>query len=326
MISVVIPCYNASRTIGATIESALQQDTPHEIIVVDDGSSDDSVNKIARFGSRVRCISTINRGVSAARMTGTEMAQGDFIQYVDSDDLLIMGTLALRVGALKRTGADVAHTDWQKFSSDSDGIIQEGDVVRPDLRAIATDCEVATATSRFWAPPAALLYRRSIIGRMPAWHPKLPVIQDARFMFEAAMAGASFVHVPGVGARYRVSPHSLSRQNLPRFIADCALNATEIDLRWRKNGGLSTRREEALTEMWLHVATTSLFQGLEHFGDAREALLRMSKLTRMLKIGHVLRLTLGPAAAAGLARGLANAKAKLGTEFGNGQRNVLKRF
>ena len=86
-----------------------------------------------------------------------------------------------------------------------------GEIVRPNLALIERDIEVATATSEFWAPPAALLYRREIVDRIAGWPAGLPVIQDARYLFEAARHQARFVYVSGVGAYYRVSPNSLSR-------------------------------------------------------------------------------------------------------------------
>src|SRR4051794_29328844 len=90
LVSVVIPCYNSVRFIGATLKSAFGQTYPHlEIIVVDDGSTDGSADLIRSFGGRLRVEFGPNRGASAARNRGTTLANGEFIQYLDADDLLI---------------------------------------------------------------------------------------------------------------------------------------------------------------------------------------------------------------------------------------------
>lgn len=296
MISVVIPCYNAAATLRETIDSALAQDIEHEVVVVDDGSTDTSVVVLESYGDRVRWVSTENRGASAARTLGTQMAGGAFIQYLDSDDLLMPGALAERKAVMDRTGADVAHADWQKLVQSPDGSFERGAIIRADLAAIAEDAEVAAATSAFWAPPAALLYRRTLVDRIGPWSPRLPVIQDARFLFDAAALGARFVHVPGVGALYRVTAGSLSRRNMAGFIADCARNAEEIETLWRAREPLDERRRKALETMWGHVATSALVHGLAEFEQARAGLNRVGLRRRRLEIAHALRSVLGPAA------------------------------
>ena len=310
LISVVIPCYNGAATVGATVESALAQDVAVEVIVVNDGSTDGSLSALKSFGKKIGVVTTPNRGASAARDTGTRVAKGEFVQYLDSDDLLVKGTLAARLGALAGGNGDVAHTAWEK-AIDRNGELVTLEVVRPDLEAIERDSEAATASSTFWAPPAALLYSRRIVERIGSWHPNLPVIQDARFLFEAARAGARFVHVPEVGARYRVSAGSLSRRSKGRFVSDCALNAQEIEGLWRNNGSLSALRSQALKGMWAHVATSALLEGLDCFEVARQGFNRHGSRRFTFETGRVVRGALGPAAAARLARAVMHGRLNL---------------
>jgi len=139
LISVVIPCYNSADTIAATIESVLSQEVETEIIVVNDGSTDGSADVLERLRPAIQVITTPNRGASAARNAGTELATGEFIQYIDSDDLLAPQTLAARVDSIERTKTDLAHTGWQKFTIDASGTAIPGEISIPDLRVLAED-------------------------------------------------------------------------------------------------------------------------------------------------------------------------------------------
>jgi glycosyltransferase involved in cell wall biosynthesis len=291
IISVVIPCYNAGETLTDTIDSALGQNVDPEVVIVDDGSTDASSDIIRSFGSRVRATFGPNRGVSAARSRGTALARGRYIQYLDSDDLLATGTLERRLNALVSSGADVAYTDWQNIVPDGRGGTQPGEIIAPSAALMERDPEAACANS-FWVPPAALLYRRELVDRI-AWHPRLPVIQDARFLFDAAAIGARFVHVPGVGAHYRVTPDSLSRRGRHQFIRDCFINAEEIERYWRRRGVLSEVRQEALTAMWGHVAIAAFREGMIEFSAARRAHNRLSNRQALIEAMCVLRTVLG---------------------------------
>jgi len=269
IVSIIIPCYNGDKTLRETIESVLAQTyKAREIIVIDDGSTDSSAQLIRSFGSQIKAEFNPNRGASAARNRGTELAQGEFIQYLDADDLLAPDALERRVAALQASGADVAYADWQRLEQQADGTYQPGAKVERDMATIHPDPEIACATS-FWAPPVALLYRRRIVDAIGGWNETLPVIQDARFLFDAARLGARFVRVPGIGGYYRVNgDDSLSRRDNRAFVLDVYRNACQIQALWDENGGLTAPRRQALGGIYDYVAR-SLFQwGLPEFDDA----------------------------------------------------------
>lgn len=94
LISVIIPVYNGERFLAEAIESVLQQnDTPLEIIVVDDGSTDGTVQIAARFGKQVHYLYQLNQGPAAARNRGLAIARGEWIAFLDSDDRWASGRL-----------------------------------------------------------------------------------------------------------------------------------------------------------------------------------------------------------------------------------------
>ena len=112
-ISVIIPNYNRAGLIGDTIENMLSQTvTPDEVIVVDDGSTDESVEVIRAFGDRVHLIQQPNQGPGAARNRGLEAASGNYIQFMDSDDLASLNKLEVQLAAINASGADFAYCPW----------------------------------------------------------------------------------------------------------------------------------------------------------------------------------------------------------------------
>lgn len=113
-VSVVIPTYNRAGTVGAAIMSALNQhDVPDEIIVVDDGSSDETRDVLAGFGDRIIAIHQDNSGVSGARNAGIRRATGTWIAFLDSDDVWYPERIAILRRDVRATdgGVHVANVD-----------------------------------------------------------------------------------------------------------------------------------------------------------------------------------------------------------------------
>lgn len=102
LVSVIIPSYNRSRLVCLAVESALAQTHPAvEIIVVDDGSTDDTPSQLATFGDHIRILRQVNSGVCAARNNGMAAANGEFIAFLDSDDRWLPWKIAAQVAAFR---------------------------------------------------------------------------------------------------------------------------------------------------------------------------------------------------------------------------------
>jgi hypothetical protein len=98
LVSVVIPCYNHGRYLQQAIDSALGQSWSHmEIIVVDDGSSDDTADICKEYGDRVTYIHVARVGLSAARNIGVQYSHGDFVIFLDADDYLFQGATEINL-------------------------------------------------------------------------------------------------------------------------------------------------------------------------------------------------------------------------------------
>lgn len=132
LVSVVIPAYNATATIGATLESVRRQTWPDiEIIVIDDGSSDDTAAQVSRHAaadSRIRLVVQANGGVAAARNRGIADARGSLVAPLDADDLWHPNKLERQVAALRSAGPRAALVYCWSVVIDADGrIIAAGD-------------------------------------------------------------------------------------------------------------------------------------------------------------------------------------------------------
>jgi len=116
-ISVVIPCYNAEKYIVATIRSVLLQNWPNlEIIVVDDGSKDNSVKVVSDTFPFVKLVCQANQGVAAARNNGIAQSSGAWIALVDADDIWLEGKLAKQWALLQANpGVRMSCTSWQMW-------------------------------------------------------------------------------------------------------------------------------------------------------------------------------------------------------------------
>lgn len=101
-VSAIIPTYNRAPLVCMAVESVLAQTHPKvEVIVVDDGSTDDTASRLSKFGDRIRILRQINSGVCTARNNGMAVAKGDFIAFLDSDDLWMPWKIAAQVAAFR---------------------------------------------------------------------------------------------------------------------------------------------------------------------------------------------------------------------------------
>ena len=202
-ISVVIPAYNRQELIGPTLESLLNQTVPAlEIIVVDDGSTDDTVGVAESYGDPVRVIRQENKGPGAARNNGLGQSRGEFIHFFDSDDIAVANKQQVQLEALESHSADIAYAPWVKgaFAGSSftpaNGAIQQNGLPEGDLvKALLCDWSIV---------PHACLFRRDIIERAGGFPEDLFVGED-QFMFLCCLLeGAKVVHTPGTIELYRI--------------------------------------------------------------------------------------------------------------------------
>ena len=122
MISVIIPVYNTGAFLGKCIESLLEQTYRDlQIILINDGSTDNTLSVMKEYAqrdSRIQIINRIHEGVSAARNAGIEAATGDYVSFVDSDDWLDKETYQIALSSLNENEADAFYFEWTEEYSD----------------------------------------------------------------------------------------------------------------------------------------------------------------------------------------------------------------
>jgi glycosyltransferase involved in cell wall biosynthesis len=174
-IDVVLPAYNGSQVIRKALESALAQDVPLNIIVVDDGSSDNSAEIAKSYGPRVTVISQANRGVSGARNTGLAAAQAPYVALLDQDDVWQPGKLSRQLDLIEaHPEVGLVFTDMRILKPD--GTVIEDGFLRTTQPYMALDREPlgndayllplslgqAILRSNFISPSTALLRRQAV--------------------------------------------------------------------------------------------------------------------------------------------------------------------
>ena len=121
-LSVIVPVYNAAPFLGALIDSLLSQTYigVMELILVNDGSTDDSLDVCQRYAASnasIKVVNQANGGVSNARNAGVSLATGDYLAFVDADDVISFDMYRVMVGALEQTGADLVSCELERIPS-----------------------------------------------------------------------------------------------------------------------------------------------------------------------------------------------------------------
>ena len=233
-VSVIIPTHNHARFIAQAVESALAQTyTDLEVIVVDDGSTDDTQAVLAGFAGCTRPVHVIhkeNRGVAAARNTGILAAQGDYFLFLDADDLIPATKLEHKVPVLDaRPDVGLVYSAFQYIDESGTHVLHE---IRPKREGhLLKDL---LRRSLFFPPGAAVL-RRECLDQVGLFDETCPAAADTDMWIRIARGGFAFGYVDQPLFQYRVVSGSMSRNTvqqardefarLDKFFADPDLPA-----------------------------------------------------------------------------------------------------
>jgi glycosyltransferase involved in cell wall biosynthesis len=224
-ISVVVPAYNAQEYVAETVRSILSQTHPaDEVIVVDDGSTDETLQELARFGGEIRVIRQLNRSAAGAHNTGFGAARGDYVARCDADDLWEPTKLERQVQTLERhPQVDIAFSGAQSFGL-SDGPFGphpgEGLLDRAFGQRLYRENFVCSSST---------LIRRGLQRRLGPFVERLPC-EDYEYWLRAAKAGAVFFYDPTVLVRYRRREGSVTGDKLAMYHSEYLAHRWHADL------------------------------------------------------------------------------------------------
>lgn len=198
LISVIIPCYNQGRFLADAVESVLAQDYPAvEVIVVNDGSTDNTAEVAAALGPRIRYIEQENRGVCVARNAGLLASCGKWLLFLDADDFLVPGVLRRIITAAQcEPDRDVFLGQWH--FADEAGEIVDGDRPYPD-----EEDPFHSLLGGNWAPVFAFFLRRECFARAGIWPAGLTHMEEWDLWLRIAAAGCRFRYLEFPFAAYR---------------------------------------------------------------------------------------------------------------------------
>ncbi|HEY0527697.1 MAG TPA: glycosyltransferase family 2 protein [Gemmatimonadaceae bacterium] len=254
-VSVVIPSYNRADLLQHTVDSILRQTiAPAEIIVVDDGSTDDTQRICAGFPTIVKCLRQNNQGLPAARNTGIRASTGDWIAFCDSDDLWAENKLEIQLAALSNTGCGWSVSDFSLIDPDG-ALLHDGEggferifPVLKKMRLSARDhlgqwlrsgsintpagpVEIfhGDAFGMFFlgnvALPSSALVSRAIIEKAGLFDVTFRVAEETEF-FHRVAAVSPLVVVMSALTRYRIGHPSIVRTN-SALLSENALRSIE---------------------------------------------------------------------------------------------------
>jgi len=218
LVSVIIPTYNRAKFLVEAMDSVLAQTyRPIELIVVDDGSTDDTKKFVDKWSKKyaddarfeLRYFYQENYGSQIARNHGLRVARGKYIRFLDSDDRLLPNATQPQVDMLEKTGANVCYGDWLETCADElrgeerVGAFSTGPSMPDPVEALLGDK---------WCPSFCYLVRKTIATGVGGWDEEYKALQDRDFILRIAYTGCSFVHVPcTVGCYYQHSNTRVSR-------------------------------------------------------------------------------------------------------------------
>lgn len=209
-VSVIIPLYNQKQYVAQAIASILDQAYKNiEVIVVNDGSTDNPLPVLEEYKDDILLINQENRGLAGARNSGIKKASGEYIQLLDADDFLQKDKIKLQLKFCEEQGADISYCDLFRYYNDSQ-------IVAPRKAGKITD--IFPHYYNLWhlypTPIHSLLFKKNIFGRFGLFPEDLEADEDRYFLSLLSARGAAFKYFPFFGGFYRIHRESMNFDHL----------------------------------------------------------------------------------------------------------------
>ncbi len=256
-VSVIIPCYKQAQFLATAIDSVLSQTyRGAHVIVVNDGSPDDTASVARRYGDRIIYLERPNGGLSAARNTGLDAATGEFVQFLDADDFLMPDMHANSISAHGKL-PPIAAT-YCSFAR----VDEEGKHLADFPAAPETSDEFHRLLEGNPWPCHTVVVRRSALPPAPVFDEKLRSCEDWDLWLRIALHGGRFRRVDALGASYRTHAASMSKNGLVMY--QTALQVVRRHARTHRCPLCAAPRARVEASMWNSYVPAALDMRLEN--------------------------------------------------------------
>lgn len=218
--SIVIPVYNAENKISRSIQSIINQTfVDWELVLVDDGSNDNSLNICNEFSSadtRIRVFSQTNQGVSSARNLGLRLSKGRYVTFVDADDWLVSNALQIYNDVINSNNPDILKSGYiRDYSNNRQEVVVCEKMFYETSKA---DMLRRVNDTRYWGYVWNSVYRRSIVNNL-CFDEDISWLEDHIFSLKAFLKSKSMILIPETLYHYTINDEiSLSNNKSPKDI------------------------------------------------------------------------------------------------------------
>ena len=209
-VSVIIPLYNQKDYIADAINSVLNQSHPNiEIIVINDGSTDNPETILCKFKNKIILINQENKGTSAAKNTGIKASEGQFIQFLDADDILYKNKIEIQLNYSSSHHLNnhyVSYCEIAQFNNFTNNYF---------LRYIGYIKDIFSSYYNFWNryPTLihSLLFNKNIFEDFGLFNEELYVNEDRLYFSKLSLSGVKFSYIPLIGGFRRLHSNNINK-------------------------------------------------------------------------------------------------------------------
>lgn len=255
LVSIGIPCYNASQWIAASVQSALDQSWPDkEVIVVDDGSTDGTIDVLRKFGDAIRVEQAAHGGANRTRNLLLKAARGEWIQYLDADDYL--RTEKIERQFAEAEAPELAHVIYSPILLER---WKDGQPLPLAAEPIDSGADIYTQLLRWQLPQTSgALWRKQTLEAIGGWDENPAQLCDEHdCYFRAIEAGCRFAFAPTPNAVYRIWSEETRSHGNQRSVIFSRTALSEALRDWLKaRGHWTPAHDAAIGQAFLEMSRT----------------------------------------------------------------------
>ena len=254
LVSILIAAHQAERFVAETLESALNQTWPAtEIVVVDDGSTDETADILAAYAARhpsLRVVTQSNAGQSAALNHAFRLSRGSYVKFLDADDLLSPSCIELQMKRLLSSPRAIAAAEWGRFYSDA----MSARFLPEDQ--FAEDLDGVSWLVRAWCAGGGMsqcgmfLIPRSVLQLSGLWNAQLAQGNDFEFFTRVMLACECVLFTPNARLYYRSGNPTSMSHSVSRSAAECFFLAFTLGAEYLRTVEDSPRTRKACASMF----------------------------------------------------------------------------